>query len=162
MTRKGFYFWEQRVTAFLRKNNLDTFSREDEDSEGEFSWRACECCGSRLGGTRYNVVGYDHKREEIVGPWSICTDCLFYNEYGHIGDGYMVGIGDDAERYSKAAHLTLRLIRRGWERTEHKHPGPAWNTLVDIWSKNGRALRIVLDRDYDTVVHVEKVKQRDE
>lgn len=28
----------------------------DETTEEHFSWRACECCGSRLGGSRYPVV----------------------------------------------------------------------------------------------------------
>jgi hypothetical protein len=28
----------------------------DETSEAYFSWRACDCCGSRLGGDRYPVV----------------------------------------------------------------------------------------------------------
>jgi len=26
---------------------------EDDNDEGAFSWSGCECCGSRLGGTRY-------------------------------------------------------------------------------------------------------------
>jgi hypothetical protein len=28
----------------------------DETTEEHFSWRACDCCGSRLGGNRYPVV----------------------------------------------------------------------------------------------------------
>jgi hypothetical protein len=28
----------------------------DGETESYFSWRACDCCGSRLGGSRYPVV----------------------------------------------------------------------------------------------------------
>lgn len=28
----------------------------NEETDGEFSWRQCECCGSRLGGSRHNFV----------------------------------------------------------------------------------------------------------
>jgi len=157
MTRKGFYLWEQRIAAFLRENNIDSFSPDEEGYE-EFVVESCDCCGTPLAGARYSVRAYDHKAEDIAGPWSVCTDCLFYNEYGHIGDGHMRDIRDDAIRCSRSANLTLRLIRRGWERLSYKHPGPTWNTLVDTWNKGNRILRVITDRDYDTIVHVEKVE----
>ena len=28
----------------------------DTDQDDEFSWSACECCGSKLGGTRHQLV----------------------------------------------------------------------------------------------------------
>jgi hypothetical protein len=28
----------------------------DSDKDHEFSWSACECCGSRLGGSRHHLV----------------------------------------------------------------------------------------------------------
>lgn len=28
----------------------------DSEKDDEFSWRACECCGSTLGGSRHHVV----------------------------------------------------------------------------------------------------------
>lgn len=28
----------------------------DGDKENEFSWRACECCGSTLGGSRHHLA----------------------------------------------------------------------------------------------------------
>ena len=39
-----------------------THEDEDEDAdEQEFSWRSCDCCGSRLGGSRHRfaVLGED-------------------------------------------------------------------------------------------------------
>ena len=30
----------------------------DNDGDSNFSWSRCECCGSRLGGDRYNLVGF--------------------------------------------------------------------------------------------------------
>jgi hypothetical protein len=47
--------------------------------EGGFSWRACECCDSGLGGNRYAAHGWlDGKLIHL----DICEDCLFYLEYG--------------------------------------------------------------------------------
>jgi len=34
----------------------------DDDCASWFSWRACECCGSRLGGDRHKAIAY--KRAE--------------------------------------------------------------------------------------------------
>lgn len=28
----------------------------DSDQDDEFSWSACECCGSRLGGSRHQLI----------------------------------------------------------------------------------------------------------
>ena len=60
-------------------NCLSTIEVADEDpAEPYFSWRACECCGSSLGGDREDCNGYNPKTKEIQGPYSVCTDCLLY------------------------------------------------------------------------------------
>lgn len=48
--------------------------------EGFFSWRACDGCGSSLGGTRYAAHGRDKKGGII--HLDICVDCLMYMANG--------------------------------------------------------------------------------
>jgi hypothetical protein len=48
-------------------------------SESYFSWSSCECCGSTLGGNRYDftgTVGKAHNNERI--ELSCCVDCFGY------------------------------------------------------------------------------------
>ena len=47
-----------------------------------FSWRPCECCGSALGGDRYDAHGVDSEGEIV--HFSICVDCLCYLANGDI------------------------------------------------------------------------------
>lgn len=42
--------------------------------EGHFSWSACDCCGSSLGGTRYAAHGLDS--EGNIVHLDVCVDCL--------------------------------------------------------------------------------------
>ena len=48
-------------------------------AESYFSWSPCECCGSPLGGNRYDFVGRLGKKHnaEIV-KLSCCVDCFGY------------------------------------------------------------------------------------
>ena len=41
-----------------------------------FSWRSCECCGSGLGGDRYEAHGMDS--EGTIVHFTVCEDCLCY------------------------------------------------------------------------------------
>lgn len=51
-----------------------------------FSWHACECCGSSLGGNRENCNGYNPTTKEIKEYEYICDDCIYYAEYGRLDD----------------------------------------------------------------------------
>jgi hypothetical protein len=53
---------------------------ESYDSEPSFSWSSCDTCGSTLGGDRHAAHGVS-KGFGIV-HMDICTDCLFFIEYG--------------------------------------------------------------------------------
>ncbi len=57
-------------------------SQEEMDLAGEahFSWSACDTCGSPLGGDRHPA----HARLESgeLVHLSVCTDCLFFINYG--------------------------------------------------------------------------------
>ncbi len=48
--------------------------------EGYFSWSACDCCGSGLGGTRYAAHGIDANGDIV--HLNVCQDCVWYITYG--------------------------------------------------------------------------------
>ena len=52
------------------------------NDEGGFSWAACECCGSLLGGNRYSAHGFD--KDGGVVHLAICEDCLCFLSNGDI------------------------------------------------------------------------------
>jgi len=57
---------------------------DETSGESEFSWSACDACGSRLGGSRYPAHGF--LRGELV-HLSVCTDCLCYAANGDLPGG---------------------------------------------------------------------------
>lgn len=73
--------------------NLSTLPTADGDSsEPYFSWRPCECCGRPEGGDRYDCNGYIPVMGEIGGPYSVCTDCVYFAEYGQLDDMTMLEV----------------------------------------------------------------------
>ena len=57
--------------------------RVDAAFEGSFSWRACDSCGSTLGGDRYPAhTEFDCKPVHL----NICVDCLQYHANGTVPD----------------------------------------------------------------------------
>ena len=93
MTRKEYQQYEAAVSAFMQAEGINCLSRSDSDREGDFSWRACECCGSSLGGTRIDASGYNPQTREIQ-EYRICTDCEYYAEYGQLDDQTMLDMDD--------------------------------------------------------------------
>lgn len=66
---------------------------EDADlcAEGNFSWRACESCGSLLGGDRYAAHG------DIGGElthFDVCVDCVLYHANGDLPDFEAQTVGE--------------------------------------------------------------------
>lgn len=59
-------------------------------SESSFSWRACDSCGSSLGGDRHPAHGRDRNGDLV--HLSVCTDCLYYLNYGRLDDMAMLEI----------------------------------------------------------------------
>ena len=87
----GFDFFQNAVdTETVECGCKNTKAMLDEPS---FSWRACECCGSQLGGDRYHATGFNPTTDEIY-EYEICGDCLYYAEYGRLDDMTMMDIGD--------------------------------------------------------------------
>lgn len=68
----------------------DTFNAHNED-EGSFSWQSCELCGSFLGGDRFAAHGIEGPNHEIT-HYNICTDCVYYVNYGQLDDMSMLEI----------------------------------------------------------------------
>lgn len=60
--------------------------------EGNFSWRPCEICGSHLCDDGYPAHCVDNDGEIL--HWEICTDCVYYLEYGRLDDMTMLEIDD--------------------------------------------------------------------
>lgn len=58
----------------------DETDRDEACDEGLFSWHACDCCGSTLGGNRYAAHGL-HSDGPLKGKLchlEVCADCLVY------------------------------------------------------------------------------------
>lgn len=57
----------------------DNQKKIDHAEEPHFSWHACDCCGSDLGGDRHPAHGIAkiNDRETLV-HLDVCTDCLCY------------------------------------------------------------------------------------
>jgi hypothetical protein len=92
MTRAEYTAFQAAFAAFMEREgltNLSTVSEEEGLCEPYFSWRPCECCGSHLGGDRYDCDGFSTKSGQAEGPFSVCQDCMYYAEYGQLDDTTM-------------------------------------------------------------------------
>jgi ribosome-binding protein aMBF1 (putative translation factor) len=63
-------------------------------AEPYFSWSRCELCGSTVGGTREDAHAY---YEGQLVHLRICSDCVYYAEYGHLDDQTMSDIEAETE-----------------------------------------------------------------
>lgn len=59
--------------------------------EPHFSWSACECCGSSLGGDRHKAHGIIQGTKELI-HLEVCSDCLYFLNYGQLDDTSMADI----------------------------------------------------------------------
>ena len=69
--------------AITRRNN-DNLCCDGE--ELGFSWRACDCCGSSLGGDRFKACKLTKDHEVI--DFSVCVDCILYIANGEVPDNW--------------------------------------------------------------------------
>jgi hypothetical protein len=67
----------------------EPYTENDWSGEPFFSWHPCECCQRSQGGNRYTCEGYNRKLREVVGPFDVCEDCIYYSEYGRLDDQTM-------------------------------------------------------------------------
>jgi len=102
MNKKEYAEYEAAVADFFEREGINCLSSDsNEYEEGcvepHFSWRACDCCNRPLGGDRYCCSGYNPETKEVQDGYSICTDCYYYAEYGHLDDMTMMEIDEDDE-----------------------------------------------------------------
>ena len=71
-------------------------------NEPSFSWSACECCGSSLGGDRYPASGYSRELNACY-EYEICADCLYYTAYGELDGQTMMDIEEEEEEEEEDA-----------------------------------------------------------
>lgn len=92
MTRAEYTAYQERVAEFMAREGIENLSSEP-DSEAFFSWRACECCGTSLGGNREEATGYNRTTKEVQ-RYTVCTDCVYYAAYGCLDDETMMSLDE--------------------------------------------------------------------
>lgn len=95
-TKVNYAAYQAAVREFMEREglcNLSTKGVEDGvATEGYFSWRSCECCGSAEGGTRFECDEWSD-RDNVVKTFEfVCEDCVYYAEYGQLDDTAMLEI----------------------------------------------------------------------
>ena len=65
----------------------DDWQPEPGSGDSEFSWQECDLCGCPLGGRRHpaTILPEDSTSTNYT-PIEVCTDCVFYLEYGDVPD----------------------------------------------------------------------------
>ena len=105
MNKKEYSEYERAAAKFFEREGITNLSAETGDDVDHacvicgdivgcdpwFSRRACECCGSGLGGNRYHATGYNPEAEAAY-CYEVCQDCIYYAEYGRLDDMIMLEI----------------------------------------------------------------------
>jgi hypothetical protein len=68
------------------RQHIDSFT------EPYYSNSSCDCCGAEAG-DREDATGYNPTTKQVQ-RYSICTDCVYYAEYGRLDDKTMEGLDD--------------------------------------------------------------------
>lgn len=91
MTKQEYRQYQRNFEAFMNYEGITNLTGE---GETYFSWRACNCCGTRLGGQRQQAKGFNPRTRE-VHEYEVCMDCVWYAEYGTLDDETMLSIEDE-------------------------------------------------------------------
>ena len=98
MKYEEYQAYEKRVKSFFEKHGLNNLSCNYNDETGDpesfFSHNPCDCCGTKLGGTRYECNGYSETEKDVLDFACVCEDCVYYAEYGQLDDMTMMEIKD--------------------------------------------------------------------
>ena len=96
MTPQEYDEYKQSVESFFVREEVDGFSFKDDEAESYFSHSPCECCQRPLGGARYDVIAAHHEYLErtviTILEYSVCVDCIYFEEYGKLDDQTMLEI----------------------------------------------------------------------
>lgn len=90
MTKQEYADYQAAVADFMEREGLANLSSKT--GETFFSWRPCQCCGTTLGGDREECNGYNPTTQEVQEYDCVCTDCIYYSEYGQLDDMTMLEI----------------------------------------------------------------------
>lgn len=80
MTDEEYDAFTAKVDEFLRRRDVVAYYPDEEREE--FSWRPCDCCGSKLGGARTACTGLT--KQKVMLEASMCDDCVEYNVNGYL------------------------------------------------------------------------------
>lgn len=90
MTRDEYENYQSSVAHFFESEGITNLSC-GKNCEPYFSWSSCDCCGSLLGGDRHDVTGWNPTAKEVQ-EYSVCSNCVYYAEYGQLDDQTMLEI----------------------------------------------------------------------
>ncbi len=109
-TPDDYHEYQQRVAEFFQREGVDSIfgvsNAEGEPDTNEFSKQPCDVCQRSLAGAREHYQGHQLFFPGHTLDFWICTDCVYYLEYGKLDDATMMAIGDAGniqERYGGAA-----------------------------------------------------------
>lgn len=102
MTTTQYIAYQAAVQSFLTRNRVlpGCHGPVNSDFEPFFSWRPCECCGSRLGGNReeWQFAHGDNFASSSNFEAEICTDCIHYLSSGQLDDMTMMEMSNNGQR----------------------------------------------------------------
>ncbi len=88
MNKAEYQEYEARVKAFFDSEGITNLSSID--GEPYYSKSRCDCCHAGPG-DREDCNGYIPATKQ-TGYYSVCTDCVYYAEYGCLDDKTMLEI----------------------------------------------------------------------
>ena len=89
MTKAEYADYQATVAEFFSHGLANLSSKSGETF---FSWSPCDVCGTHLGGDREECNGYNTKTKEFEDYDCVCTDCVYYAEYGRLDDQTMIEV----------------------------------------------------------------------
>lgn len=98
MTPQEYDAYKQTVERFFVVEEIDNFSFKDDEAESYFSHSPCDCCNRPLGGARYDVIAAHRDYVDYMDAppvveiyeYSVCVDCVYFEEYGQLDDMTML------------------------------------------------------------------------
>lgn len=91
MTPAEYDDYRERVGEWFDRHHLahvTPISDGEGNIEPYFSWRRCIVCGA-IAGDRYNIAGVDMSTGDVREFSCVCTDCVYFAEYGRLDDRQM-------------------------------------------------------------------------
>jgi hypothetical protein len=93
MNKQDYERYQKNVARFLEREVLDRLlplpeTEEKSSTKPYFSTRPCDVCCYSLGGNRMNMGG-PSKTDSTWRTYSVCEDCVYYNEHGRLEDSTM-------------------------------------------------------------------------